>query len=125
MFETRGQRWALYMDTSKEASPERWGVNLLLRMLPQESDQDISLRCVQNMKTVTYAKLREQVVAYCASKSKTSAACTWMHRRTDQGKARKLLMPCARAQPEDQHQRRVNSEESASTGRSLGTRIWS
>ena len=31
------QNWALYMDRTKEALPERWRVNLLLRMAPKEN----------------------------------------------------------------------------------------
>ena len=58
------------MDRTKEALPERWRVNLLLRMILKENEQDIRLRYVQNIKTVTYAAVREQVFAYCTSNSK-------------------------------------------------------
>ena len=70
MVESWEQNWAFYMDRTKEALPERWRVNLLLRMLPEENKQDISLKYVQNIKTVTYAQLCEQVFAYCTSNSK-------------------------------------------------------
>ena len=62
--------WALYMDRTKEALPERWRVKLLLRMEPKDIEQDIRLRYVQNIKTVTYAQLREQVFADCTFNSK-------------------------------------------------------
>ena len=58
------RNWALYMDRTKEALPERLRVNLLLRMIPKGNEQDIGLSYVQNLKTVTYAAPREQVFAY-------------------------------------------------------------
>ena len=63
------------MDSTKEAVPERCRANLSLRIIPEENAQDIRLRYVQNIATLTYAALRERVYADCSSDCKGLGGC--------------------------------------------------
>ena len=55
------------MEKTKEPLPEKWKVNLLLRMIPKNFEQDIRLRYVHDIKSIQYSNLRKQVFHYCAT----------------------------------------------------------
>ena len=65
--ETWEKDWNNYVEKTKEPLPEKWKVNLLLRMIPKNFEHDIRLRYVHDIKSIQYSKLREQVFHYCTT----------------------------------------------------------
>ena len=59
--------WNNYAERTKEALPEKWKVNLLLRMIPKNSEQDTRLRYVHDIKSIQYSKLQKQVFHCCTT----------------------------------------------------------
>ena len=61
--------WYQYVKKTQGTLPEKWKVNLLLRMLPKNYEQDIRLRYDHDIKTIHYKTLREQVFHHCMTHS--------------------------------------------------------
>ena len=72
--ETWEKDWNHYVEKTREVLPEKWKVNLLLRMIPKNFAQDIRLRYVHDIKSIQYNKLREQVFHYCSTNTSGHSA---------------------------------------------------
>ena len=72
--ETWEKDWNGYVEKTKEVLPEKWKVNLLLKMIPKDFERDIRLRYVHDAKSIQYQRLREQVFHYVTTNTQGSTA---------------------------------------------------
>ena len=62
--ETWEKDWNLYSEKTKDVLPEKWKVNLLLKMIPKDFGRDTCLWYVHDARSIQYQRLREQVFHY-------------------------------------------------------------